>query len=364
MHPETIRQLMAAIGKVDHTVRAKERHTPLLQGKLVPVERYSRARLFRHMSRQEPVLFHSCRVPLRREGEPRRILLQCLKDSFPLNETVRLWVGLSQNRRFLRVREIADQWDRGRAVLGITDLQIRGTELERLIDTRRLTEFNVLLCGAKNMAWQELLTLVISTKHYVTDSHSDDPDGSNHCFVGKKLWLMWDTFEGLSRGLQDVERVKACGQCRFDLDTFLSLRSSRWLTISEGQTLFLPGNLTHKVYTLEHYLGVGCFYVGLPNCLQTLSRWIEHGPLWSRGGRRGPNGRLLDQITDALIRKIREIRCGSSQIQRRWGLAEMDAAIRRWQVQTPSGTKIGPLRDPRLARLMRASRQNRPVSGH
>jgi hypothetical protein len=33
-----------------------------------------------------------------------------------------------------------------------------------------------------------------------TDSHSDDPDGSNHCFVGRKLWLVWDTFLGIGRG--------------------------------------------------------------------------------------------------------------------------------------------------------------------
>lgn len=40
-----------------------------------------------------------------------------------------------------------------------------------------------------------------------------------------------------------------------------------------GQTLFLPGNHTHKVITIERYLGISSFSVSLPNALSSLSRW-------------------------------------------------------------------------------------------
>jgi len=352
MQRDTVRQLIAAIQNVDRTVQAEDRHIPLLLDKLVPVEKYSRARLFHHMSRQEPALFHSCRVPLRAEGETRALLLQYLRNSVLTDATASVRVGPSRARRRLRVREIADRWGRGRAVLGITDLHIRETEMGGLIDTRALRDFNVLLCGSSEMQVQEMLTLVISTKDYFTDSHSDDPDGNNHCFVGTKLWLMWETFEGLSRGLEDAERVKVCGQCRFDLDAFLDLKSSRWLTISEGQTLFLPGNLTHKVYTLEHYLGVGAFYVGLPNCIQTLARWIEHGPLWSLGDRNGQHGNLLDEITDAVIAKVHETRHSTVRVRRKWGLPELEHAIQAWNRHKRREANGQLLRDPRFARLL------------
>ncbi len=337
---------------------------PLLLDKLVPVERFSRARLFHHMSRQEPALFHSCHVPLRAKGETRAILLRYLRDSPLADANVPVWVGPSLVRRRLHVREIADRWDRGRGILGITDLHIRDTAMERLIDTRVLRDFNVLLCGSPGMEDQEKLTLVISTKGYVTDSHSDDPDGSNHCFVGMKLWLMWDTFEGLSHGLEDVERVEVYGQCRFDLDTFLALNSSRWLTISEGQTLFLPGSLTHKVYTMEDYLGVGGFYVGLPNCVQTLARWIEHGPLWSLADADGRCENLLNEITDASISKAIETRRSSARVQRRWGLPELEYAVHAWIRDKRLQTNGELLRDPRFTRLLHSLKRVPKLSRH
>jgi len=104
------------------------------------------------------------------------------------------------------------------------------------------------------------MTLVISSQGNVTDSHSDDPDGSNHCFVGRKLWLAWDTFEGRAAGLQDCSRDLVRERARFDLATFAALPSACWWTVGAGETLFLPGRLTHRVITLEPYIGIGSFY--------------------------------------------------------------------------------------------------------
>ena len=56
-----------------------------------------------------------------------------------------------------------------------------------------------------------MYSLVISTRGYVTDSHSDAPDSTNYCFTGRKLWIAWETQEGLEHGLEDVEHVKVKG---------------------------------------------------------------------------------------------------------------------------------------------------------
>jgi hypothetical protein len=184
------------------------------------------------------------------------------------------------------------------------------------------------------MARQEMMTLVISSRGNVTDSHSDDPDGSNHCFVGKKLWLAWDTFEGRAKGLEDLSRDSCEDAAAFDMRTFLSLSSSRWFTVSQGQTLFLPGKLTHKVITLEPYMGIGSFYVALPNSVGTLVRWNTHGPLWSLNRWKGED-KLVNEVAAAAARKIRALRAESSSARRRWGLDYLEEAANRF-ARTPA----------------------------
>ena len=170
------------------------------------------------------------------------------------------------------------RWRSGKARINVTDLHIRGTQFEKSVESSVLTDGNILLSGGDAIARQELFTLLLASRGAMSDSHSDDPDGSNHCFVGKKLWLAWDTFEGKAKGLEDVSRDICLMGAKFTMRKFLSLKSACWFIVGKDQTLFLPGRMTHKVITLEPYIGIGCFYVTIPNRLGTLARWNRYGP--------------------------------------------------------------------------------------
>jgi len=196
---------------------------------------------------------------------------------------VKARVGSRQEFQSITISNLLGKWERRRGLVTVTDLHFRGTRLETCIDVNALSDFNFLLLGSEELALQEMMTLVVSSAGTVTDSHSDDPDGSNHCFVGEKLWLAWDTFEGQQVGFEDVSRDEISNGAAFDMRTFLSLRSACRFVVSDGQTLFLPGSLTHKVATLRPYLGVGSFFVAFAGGLETLMRWYEHGLLCARG---------------------------------------------------------------------------------
>jgi hypothetical protein len=176
-----------------------------------------------------------------------------------------------------------------------------------------------------------MLTMVISSAGVYTDSHSDSPDGSNHCFVGKKLWLVWDTFEGIAKGLEDFERADIEGQAAFSISAFLSIPSARWFTVEDGQTLFLPGHLTHKVVTLKDYLGIGSFFCMLPSYWRTLARWTEHAPLFALNARPGERMTLVDLITRLAIRKVRWLAGRPGHERDRWGVRYLVAAVDEWQ---------------------------------
>jgi hypothetical protein len=148
---------------------------------------------------------------------------------------------------------------------------------------------------------------------------------------GCKLWLAWDTFEGRRAGLQDCERDPVHDTARFDIDTFCRLPSARWWTVEPGQTLFLPGKLTHKVVTLERYIGIGSFYVAPSSCLDSLSRWYVHGPLWSIEDRKGENAGLVDEIATTMAARLRRLRRGRPTMRRQWGLDFAKRSIARWK---------------------------------
>jgi len=306
------------------------------------------------MSAGEPALFSD--LALRVDGRPeepvRDRLLQLYRNGFSRLRRVSVQAGPSQRRERVTVRELLRRWSGGRAVISVTDLHIRGTRVEPAIGIAALSDFNVLLLGSEDMALQEMMTLVISSAGNVTDSHSDDPDGSNHCFAGTKLWLAWDTFEGLHRGLQDNSRQELHDSARFDMRVFLELPSSRWWLVTEGETLFLPGKLTHKVITLEHYLGIGSFYVALPNALQTVMRWYDHGPLWSLTNAESRG--LIDEIALAAARKADQLRIGSNLERRRWGIAYLRGALERFE-QEPAPVRAALLRNAAFAELCRAA---------
>ncbi|MDP9107220.1 MAG: hypothetical protein M3N49_14980 [Candidatus Eremiobacteraeota bacterium] len=350
--PSSLISIWERAARLDPTLAVAGGDLAALRRRKIRAVPYSRERLFTEMAAGRPVIFTDFAV--RVDGPPdaavREKLLEVYRTGFPRKRRARVQVGPSQRRSTLPVPEMLRRWDSGRAIISVTDLHIRGTRVERALGVDELSDFNVLLLGSDDMSRQEMMTLVISSAGNVTDSHSDDPDGSNHCFVGKKLWLAWDTFDGQARGLEDHSRTSIDGLAAFDMRTFLSLRSARWFFVSDGQTLFLPGKLTHKVITFEQYLGVGSFYVALPSALETLVRWYERGPLWSLASRRDDG--LVDEIARTLARHVRALRAASREEQERWGLSYLDAAVERFTRTEPAAVRARLQRNPAFAELV------------
>lgn len=216
----------------------------------------------------------------------------------------RVFTGPTGVRRDLTLAQIAEKWNQNRTRFGVTDLHIRNTDLEHIISPDVISGFNLLYRSTPGVQAQEMFSYVISSYGHVTDSHSDDPDSTNYCFTGKKLWLAWDTYEGARAGLQDVERVPVRKKAKFNFDAWLSLPSARWFLVEQGQTLFLPAHLTHKVVTLERYIGVGGFFIALPNCLRLLAHWLIHGPLWSKRDAIGERDHLLSELAETIRETI------------------------------------------------------------
>jgi len=118
---------------------------------------------------------------------------------------------------------------------------------------------------------------------------------SNH-FRGKSFGWFGDRLEGKARGFSDVDRDQLTGwaasTCRHSFTP-----SSRWFIIKANEPLFLPGNLAHKVITLEPYIGVGGFHVTLPGYLRT-SAWILYDTLDIK------QKDLLGRINRVLMKKV------------------------------------------------------------
>jgi hypothetical protein len=353
--------LFKTIESIDPAIRYQKRLLPALRRKRVGTTRFSRRALFQGMAAGRISIFTGLNVLHRRYmDEPYASLLQGLRNGISRSERVRIQAGPARRRYRVSVPTLMDRWQ-GRARVSVTDLHIRGTRLETIIDTAALSDFNLLCKGSEKMARQEMMTMVVSSAGNVTDSHSDDPDGSNHCFLGSKLWLVWDTFEGLDHGLDDCERRPIAGNAAFDLEVFLSLRSSRWFVVSAGQTLFLPGHLTHRVITLERYLGVGSFYVSLPNCLRTVARWTVRGPLWSINDVRGEHEGLVTEIATVAIARINRLRPASRDMQYKWGLPFFNRSREQWWRRVTRNDWGRLVREPTFVELLRQAGCPDPV---
>lgn len=320
--------------EIDPTLTVSGRDMSELRKRQLQPCPFSRDLLFTSMVNGEPVLFENLCVPVRREQRlgVRDAVLRALKQGFPGNDKFQVRCGRSSTPKSMIVTELLRLWTNGRAMVNVTDLHIRGTEVIRNIDCSRLSDFNILAEAQGDVGREEMLTLVVSSAGAFTDSHTDDPDGSNHCFIGKKLWLVWDTFLGLSRGLKDVSRCTVrMRRAAFDMSVFLSIPGSRWFLVEPRQTLFLPGHLTHKVITLEPYLGIGSFFVMLPNYLRTLIRWTEHTPLWALNLPASRRMDLVNEITRRVIHKIAALESATAQQRSRWGLAYLLGSFKNWR---------------------------------
>jgi hypothetical protein len=293
--------------------------------------------LFTNLIRDQPIVVSNLRLPIEgSQTDRQRNLLEGIKNKIPRAERIKVRGGLAGAPVHLSCRDLVARWQRGRAKLSVTDFHFRKTRLEHSVDLSPLSEFNLLAYADGLMADQEMMTLVISSQGAFTDSHSDDPDVSNHCVAGRKLWLVWDTQEGRAAGLEDVERDIVYGRAAFDLSTFCKLRSAKWLTVGPEETLFLPGRFTHRVITLERYLGFGSFFVSYPNLLQTATRWTILPPLWTF--RKG-NDHLVDDILAFAVDRLGDLLTGSSATKAAWGLQYLPLGVRRWLRMTSTADR-------------------------
>ncbi len=243
---------------------------------------YSDNKWLQNIANGDISLFHQYPVPASRVNNKSDLLPSTIKEirRWRPRSKIRVQTGPSRTKKYLSFQQIMDRWENERAVVSATDIHVRSTKLEKIFDMKRLTHINLLPRAGSAAKELEMLTMVVSSKNNVTDSHSDDLDGSNYCFCGLKLWLAWDYLEGREKGLEDCDRDYTGERAHFDMAKFLSLKSAKWFCVGEGDMLFLPGNYTHKVITLEKYIGVGGFYVCLPNVIRTLTRWEIHGANW------------------------------------------------------------------------------------
>lgn len=276
----------------------------------------------------EPSLF--TRFPIRLDDADAESLLDKttvlseIRSGFPRNKRAR--VRNEKSFAYLSVPGVVDKWSRGKSTFNVPDLHYIDTRFDRRIDTSALNDFNLLSRGT--YAFQSQDSLVVSSTGAFTDSHSDDHGGSNHCFTGEKLWLMWNTVEGLERGLEDVERCDVVAQAKFDIQEFLQMKSSRWLLIEPGQTMFIPVNMTHKVITLENYLGLGSFHAAFPSFLDSLLHWAKFPPLWA-----DPAGQQQEYSVAYLVRRaarmLDALRKARVVVRTHWGVPYFKARLTR-----------------------------------
>jgi hypothetical protein len=366
--PASGKDLRAAVElatRFDATLKIDGKSFARMLKRYVPPMPFSRDVLFRRMLAGEPSVLTGFPLPARGSMHDlptaqAGIAIMDWLAKRKSREKHRVFVGPKRARRALILRDIAAKWQAQQTSIAVTDLHIRETEMEEIINPDSLSAFNILCRSSAGAREQEMFSFVISSRGCMTDSHSDAPDSTNFCFIGKKLWLAWDTYEGLKHGLQDVERISVPNKAKFDIETWLSLRSARWFVVSSNDTLFLPAHLTHKVITLEPYVGVGGFFIALPNCLRLLSHWIVHGPLWSKADATGQNDFLITEIADSirdLILKLRE----SPEEHARWGYDYLEQSAQHFIRTCPAGQLRRLWSDPHFRRVADAIKAPWPV---
>ena len=333
MNSQSIESLFSQAGEIDSSVILPKKSIQHLIGLRVDPTSYSQPGLFHHIANGRIYLCKDFPKALHQGGastnDIRTKLIKAIRTTI-IDYKVRTKTGLSRGWHYYSPREVADKWQRGRSKLNITDLHIRNTSIEKTINTKVLSQFNLLPLMAEQASWIEMMTMVVSGKGGFSDSHSDDCDGSNHCFVGTKLWLAWDTAEGIAAGLQDLDQQNVSGRCAFDIDTFVSLKSARWFTVSSGQTLFMPGHYTHKVITLDPYLGVGSFYLCFPNLMRTVVRWQRQTPNWQRLEPNSVRNTIYQELFRTSITKWRTLNRTSKSNQEKWGVEYLLRDLDRW----------------------------------
>lgn len=275
------RQMWEMVATWDQSLTFEPAMDAKLVRKKLTASKFSRNALFHHMAQGRTYIAAGLQIEIGSKGAKAKreeVLIKTISSAFNQEQKARVQRGPSKTRSRMIVADLIERWQHRRGIISTTDLHFRGTSVEKQIDVEPLSDFNLLPKFEGSVNSLEKMTLVIGSAGNITDSHTDDCDGSNHCIAGSKLWLVWDRLEGQKSGLQDCTHDYVCDQAAFDMATFLSLKSSQWFKICAGDTLFLPGHLAHKVVTLERYLGFGSFYLTFCNLFGSLKRWLVDEP--------------------------------------------------------------------------------------
>ena len=327
---ETLRIFEEAIRFDDSLVVEATGLTKLSQKRLTSMA-FSFEHLFENLAESLPCLYFDYGP-----GITKSELLPILRETL---DTFRYKISreLGKEPVELTIGELMREWDKDEQLLRITNLHLRTIDLVDSAKLDLICPFNLLTHGNRDLKKLEMMTLMVSTTGGITESHSDDTDVNNHCIAGRKLWLCWDTSEGMKAGLEDCEKVDVYGKPKFDMETFLTLESSTWALVSEGETLFLPGKYTHKVFTLEKYIGIGGFFVSFPTMLHTFERWLSRKnefhyqePLYRR-----IHGDLVAEsieasLLDASKKIYGQLLLEGKGAQRMWGTQHAGRSIEEW----------------------------------
>ena len=348
-------RIFARLARNDRMLRLQDGSLDALFDRQLTAVPYDRATLFDAMARQRPVLFSDFPDPLQQgtmtlfrngpDAVVKRLLQSESTDTYPVR------FGRSDGQQHLTIAEIIRRWRAAGTVLGITDLPVRTSDLGDIFDQDFLAPWNMMPLASPDIRNLEMLTSVISTAGKLTDSHSDDMAVCNHCFVGRKLWFAWETHEGLEAGIEDVERVPVQGRAAFSLDGFAQLADAVWFFVGPGETIFLPGKYTHRVYTLENYIGVGSFYISLLNVLHTASRWHIDGSLWDKDTDPA-KGQLVDDLFAIATACLTDLQGADQATRRAWGWDSIPDALAHWDATYAARATGRPAMDA-FVRLLR-----------
>lgn len=349
---ESLSCLWKRAAAMDETLYLPANRLKKLAGREITTESWSRTKLFRAIANQRVVLFHD--FPLRSsmaayfssisESAAR------IKSLFSRRSITLTKCGPGQKRRWQNIHRVVDVWERNRATLSANDIFYRDLKLDKTFDCEAIGDFSVLRYAREDIRDLEVATMLLGTSGCMSDSHSDDPDGCNHCIFGKKLWLIWDRQEGARHGLQDCEYDDVYTQSDFDMHSFLKLRSGWWFTVSAGRTVFLPGNYTHKVITLDRYLGISNFYVGLPNALSSLTRWKLDGATMVTAD-------LWEEIATLVLKQLKRCSNGDQTSRRRWGFYHLRESLEYWQQHRSRKQQVQLLRRPVFRHIVERIKQ-------
>ena len=320
---------------IDPKFHVSKADWPRLLRKRIKADKFDSDIWFRNMADEKPSLFHTFPVPAvpnkknqSTELEPSVQRVVKALEGWRSQQKYRVRTGPRRTLKYLTIKELMRYWSNPRAIVSTTDLHIRETPMEKVIDVNALSEFNLLPLMHEETSSLEMMSLIISSAGAMTDSHSDDLDISNYCFCGAKLWLAWDTHEGLNNGLDDCDRVEIDEHARFDMKTFLSLKSAKWVLVDDGNILYLPGNMAHRVVTLRPYIGVGAFYISFPNALRTVSRWQTHTANWELDKDIEEDTVLArEEVATTVARAMKRAPKG---LQKRAGIAYSGYALQSW----------------------------------